>query len=61
LEKTPLVVDIQGNLMNQHQIQDFSSDCANSNFEMVYNIMMVFCMFMMALLDFKFSKPNMML
>ncbi len=29
--------------MNQHQIQDFSSDRANSNFEMVYNIVMVFC------------------
>jgi len=47
--------------MNQHQIQDFFSDRASLNFEMVYNIVMVFCMFMMALFDFKFFELNMML
>jgi hypothetical protein len=32
----------------------------SSNFEMVCYIVMVFCMFPMALLDFKFSKLGMM-
>ncbi len=34
MERDPLVVNIQGQLTNQHQIQDFPSDHASLNFEM---------------------------
>jgi hypothetical protein len=55
-----LTIGIQCQLKNHHQVHFFLVIMLSLIFEMVYFIMMVFCMFLMAFRNFKFFKLGMM-
>ncbi len=59
-EKNPLIVDIQNQLRNQHQIQNLSCNHAKFKFRNGLLYLDGIFMFSMALFDFKFSKLCMM-
>jgi hypothetical protein len=59
-KKDPLVIVIQNQLRSHQQVHGFLVIMLCSSFKMVYFMVMVFCIFLMALCDFKFSRLSMM-
>jgi len=61
LKKDLLIIGIQGQLRNHHQIQDFFNDHAKFEFQdgLFYRDALLY--FLMAFCDFKFSRLGMML
>ncbi len=56
LKKDLFAIAIQGQSRSHNQVHDFSMIMLCLSFKMVYFIVMVFCLFLMAMRDFKFSK-----